>query len=89
MTVRGGADMTSRYRLASVLAPELVEAVEELVAQRVASALAHVEASGPEWLTLDQAAERLGCTRDAVRMRANRGRLTRLCRSAADSLSRP
>jgi excisionase family DNA binding protein len=31
--------------------------------------------TGPRWLTLEQAAARLGCSRDAVRMRARRGRL--------------
>jgi DNA-directed RNA polymerase specialized sigma24 family protein len=29
----------------------------------------------PRWLTVEQAAARLGCSRDAVRMRARRGRL--------------
>ncbi len=64
-----------RDRLAAVLAPELVDALEELVSNRVASELARIETSGPEWLTLDAAAERPGCSRDAVRMRAKRGRL--------------
>jgi hypothetical protein len=67
--------VSPRDRLASALSPELVEALEELVAERVASELARLETSGPEWLTLDAAADRLGCSRDAVRMRAARGRL--------------
>jgi hypothetical protein len=60
-----------------VLAPELVDAFEELVAERVAAELARVEASrhGSRWLTLEKAGELLGCSPDAVRMRANRGRL--------------
>jgi excisionase family DNA binding protein len=33
------------------------------------------EEPGRQWLTLGEAAERLGCSRDAVRMRVNRGRL--------------
>lgn len=40
--------------------------VDEALAQRVPPRV---------WLTLAEAAERLGCTRDAVRMRINRGRL--------------
>lgn len=67
--------MSPRDRLASVLSPDIVEALEELVAERVAAELAARETSGPKWLTLDAAAERLGCSRDAVRMRAARGRL--------------
>lgn len=31
--------------------------------------------AGPKWLTVAQAAERLACTSDAVRMRCSRGRL--------------
>jgi excisionase family DNA binding protein len=68
--------MSPRDRLATVLAPERVHALEELIAERIDSELTRNETSGLEWLTLDQAAERLGCSRDAVRMRAKRGRLT-------------
>jgi excisionase family DNA binding protein len=71
----GGTGMSPRDRLASVLSPELVSALEELVAERVATELARVDTSGRAWLTVEQAAERLGCSRDAVRMRAKRGRL--------------
>lgn len=70
--------MSPRDRLAAVLAPELVEAFEALVVERVADELARLEAlrnNGPRWLTLAQAAERLGCSSAAVRMRASRGRL--------------
>ena len=68
--------MTARDRLASALAPELLAALEQLVDERVAAALAETEpADGARWLTLEQAAERLGCSPDAVRMRAKRGRL--------------
>jgi excisionase family DNA binding protein len=52
--------------------------VVEQIAQRVAEILAdRVQDERVEWLTLEQAAERLGCTAEAVRMRANRGRLER------------
>jgi DNA-directed RNA polymerase specialized sigma24 family protein len=67
--------VSPRNRLAAVLAPDLVAALEELVAERVAEELARREDAGPAWLTLEQAAERLGCSPDAVRMRAARGRL--------------
>jgi hypothetical protein len=70
--------MSPRDRLAAVLAPELVDAFEELVAERVAAELTRLEEerdNGPPWLTLEQAADRLGCSPDAVRMRASRGRL--------------
>lgn len=41
----------------------------------IAAALAVVTTTEPEWLTYEQAGELLGCSRDAVRMRAKRGRL--------------
>jgi excisionase family DNA binding protein len=44
--------------------------VDELVDRELA---ARDDGARP-WLTLEQAAERLGCSRDAVRMRAKRGR---------------
>jgi excisionase family DNA binding protein len=48
---------------------------EALVQARVEQTLAERERQGRVWLTLTEAAERLGCTPDAVRMRINRGRL--------------
>jgi hypothetical protein len=74
----GLPSVTARDRLAAVLSPDLVDALGELVAERVASELARLEATrdnGPRWLTLEQAAARLDCTPAAVRMRARRGRL--------------
>jgi hypothetical protein len=69
--------MNPRERLAAVLAPDLLDAVEELVAERVAAEMAsHAQRdAGPRWLTLEHAGERLGCSPAAVRMRASRGRL--------------
>jgi hypothetical protein len=69
--------MTPRDRLSAVLAPDLLDALEELVAERVAAELARLDAHRDDlrWLTLGQAAERLGCSAEAVRMRASRGRL--------------
>jgi excisionase family DNA binding protein len=49
--------------------------LEALVEERVEQALAEREQRGRAWLTLTEAAERLGCTPDAVRMRIRRGRL--------------
>jgi excisionase family DNA binding protein len=49
--------------------------LKELVRARVEEALAGHFQPGRVWLTLSEAAERLGCTPDAVRMRINRGRL--------------
>jgi excisionase family DNA binding protein len=72
------AVLSPRERLAVVLAPDMLDALDELVAERVAAELACLPVSrdsGPRWLTLEQAAERLNCSPAAVRMRANRGRL--------------
>jgi excisionase family DNA binding protein len=62
-----------------VSADDLARLFERLVADQV-EPLEHRVAelergNGPHWLTLDQAAARLGCSRDAVRMRVKRGRL--------------
>jgi excisionase family DNA binding protein len=69
--------LTARDRLAAALAPELLSALEQLVDERVAKRLAEVDGArdAPLWLTVEQAAERLSCSADAVRMRAKRGRL--------------
>jgi hypothetical protein len=70
--------MSPRDRLTTALAPEILDALEDLVAERVATEIAGLAASRADdlkWLTLEQAGERLGCSSDAVRMRANRGRL--------------
>lgn len=57
------------------LRPLIAELVEPL-AERVAELERQLdEVRAREWYTLDEAGDRLGCTRDAVRMRANRGRL--------------
>jgi excisionase family DNA binding protein len=49
--------------------------LQALVQARVEQSLAEHELHQRAWLTLTEAAERLGCTPDAVRMRINRGRL--------------
>lgn len=69
--------MSGRERLLAALSPEVVAAIDELVAERVRAEIAayEQEANGRTWLTLDEAGERLGCSADAVRMRVKRGRL--------------
>jgi excisionase family DNA binding protein len=67
-----------RARLEAVLAPDVVDAIEQLVAERVRAELAAAaQANGlaRKWLTLKQAGERLDCSADAVRMRVKRNRL--------------
>ena len=61
--------------LGATFSPDLIAALEQLVDRRVASALAALPADGAPWLTLEQAAVRLDCSTDAVRMRVKRGRL--------------
>jgi excisionase family DNA binding protein len=70
--------VSDRPELDGVFAPEVVAAIERLVDERVAAALAGAArpaSSSPRWLTVAAAAERLGCSPDAVRMRVRRGRL--------------
>ena len=76
MRVLSRTEMDARDRLAVALAPEVIEAIEGFVAERVEAVLSsRPDPSARQWLTLDQAGELLGCSRDAVRMRARRGRL--------------
>ena len=69
--------MTARDRLAVALAPELLRALEELVDERVRAELdaRGNRTNGPRWMTVEQAADRLSCSPDAIRMRVKRGRL--------------
>jgi Helix-turn-helix domain len=57
--------------LREVLRPLVVEVVREEVVGLAEERLADQK----RWLTLAEAAKRLGCSPDAVRMRARRGRL--------------
>ncbi len=69
---------SARDRLAALLAPEVIDALDEFVAERVAAELACLDSgcdNDPAWLTVKQAGKRLDCSSDAVRMRAARGRL--------------
>jgi excisionase family DNA binding protein len=63
--------------LDALLGPTLVAAIERLVDERVALAVAGLQVPAPPapWLTVAQAAALLGCSPEAVRMRIRRGRL--------------
>jgi excisionase family DNA binding protein len=63
--------------IAAVFGPDAVAAIEAFVDARVEARLATLELGRPRrpWLTVAEAAEVLGCSPDAVRMRARRGRL--------------
>jgi excisionase family DNA binding protein len=58
------------------LRPFVAELVAELVEQELERRLAELPTAVQRpWLTIAEAAERLACSPDAVRMRVNRGRL--------------
>jgi hypothetical protein len=65
-----------RARLEALLSPEVLAALDdyivELVDERLADQPAH---DRREWVPLGEAADRLGCSYDAARKRAKRGRL--------------
>ena len=71
--VKGRPELNAGEALLEALRPLVAELVEYEVDRRLAE-LDRLEI-GPRWLTLRQAAARLGCSPDAVRMRARRGRL--------------
>src|SRR4051794_31107409 len=79
MPRRSGESAALTEPLTLTLSPEAMELIAaraaELAAEIVAERLASQDDAGPRWLTLEQAAERLGCSSDAVRMRVKRGRL--------------
>jgi hypothetical protein len=66
-----------RARLELLLSPAIVDAIEQLVDQRVREELDARETQTAQrtWLTLEEAGLQLGCSPDAVRKRVNRGRL--------------
>ena len=68
--------MSARDRLAAVLAPDLLDGLEELVAERVAAELA--AASGEPrspWLSLEAAAEHAGVSERSLERAIAAGRL--------------
>jgi hypothetical protein len=89
--------VTAAERLEALVGPAIAEAVLDVLREELGAELRPAARhDAPRWLTLEQAASRLGCSPDAVRMRAKRGRLEprrqgrRLYVSAAsvDSLGR-
>jgi len=66
-----------RELLQRLFAPEVVDALERLVDERVRGALESVSAAGSSrtWLTLEEAGRELGYSANAIRMRIGRGRL--------------
>ena len=70
--------MSDRRDIVDALVVALRPLIADLVDAAIDERLAELEAAGSRrrrWLTLDEAGELLGCSRDAVRKRADRGRL--------------
>ena len=69
--------MTAAERLEALVGPNHAGASLDAVPREQAAELAArpTASSEQEWLTLEQAGRRLGCSPDAVRMRVKRGRL--------------
>jgi excisionase family DNA binding protein len=65
---------TNAERLAAVFLDLLDAHIERRIVAAIAELVPSTN-SAPEWLTLEQAGNRLGCSVDAVRMRVKRGRL--------------
>jgi hypothetical protein len=67
----------ARELLERFFAPQVVDAFERLVDERVEAVSESVsrEASSRIWLTCAEAGEELGCSAAAIRMRVQRGRL--------------
>jgi excisionase family DNA binding protein len=60
--------------LATMLGPDLVAAIEDLVDERVAQALAERQ-TAKRWLSVPEAGDYLGCSPKAVYARIDRGRI--------------
>jgi excisionase family DNA binding protein len=69
--------VTARERLAGVLAPDVLAALEELVAERVAAELEAATADGARspWLSIRDAAERAGVAERTLERAIAAGRL--------------
>ena len=66
-------DLLDELAMELVTHPRFEALVQERVEQTLMDRVGHPRER--RWLTLSEAAERLGCTPDAVRMRIHRGRL--------------
>jgi excisionase family DNA binding protein len=67
--------LTARERLHGVLAPELLDVIDEFVAEGLRAALADLTPNGSPWLSLAQAANYLGVSERTVERGLARGRL--------------
>jgi excisionase family DNA binding protein len=65
-----------RARLEALLSPDLLTALDDYISEVVEERLGRLpDRDGREWFTLEEAAQQLGCSYEAVRKRAKRGRL--------------
>jgi excisionase family DNA binding protein len=68
--------VTGRDRLLAILAPDLVEAIDQLVEERVRATLeAQASNGGSPWLSLDEAAEYLRVSPRTLERQLARGRV--------------
>ena len=67
--------MTAREQLAAVLSPSIVEAIQDLIAERVAAELASREEASSPWLSIADGADYLGVARRTIEREISRGRL--------------
>ncbi len=68
--------MTGRDRLLAALSPDVVQAIEELVAERVREALqANGDGNGSPWLSVDEAATYLGVSPRTLERRIASGKV--------------
>jgi len=67
--------LTARERLQALLAPELLDAIDQFIAERVSAALADVTPNGSPWLSVAEAANHLGVSERTVERDLARGRL--------------
>jgi excisionase family DNA binding protein len=66
----------SRDRLLAALSPDVVAAIEELIAERVREALeANGSGDGSPWLSVEEAADYLGVSRRMVERRVKAGQI--------------
>jgi excisionase family DNA binding protein len=67
--------VSARERLELVFSAPIVDAFEQLVETMVDDRAEALSGRRPDWISMAEAARRLECSVDAVRMRVKRGRL--------------